>query len=76
MLSYVNIFSKDIVKLSGFYRDVFGFEEILEIRSPIFVGLRTGQSCLGIQRSGRLRSPEAVRLCQPDRRQVPSQLRR
>ncbi len=47
MLSYVNIFSKDIVKLSGFYRDVFGFEEILEIRSPIFVGLRTGQSCLG-----------------------------
>ena len=47
MLSYVNIFSKDIVKLSGFYRDVFGFEEIPEIRSPIFVGLRTGQSCMG-----------------------------
>jgi predicted enzyme related to lactoylglutathione lyase len=49
MLSYVNIFSRDIVKLSGFYRDVFGFEEIPEIRSPIFVGLRTGQnqSCLG-----------------------------
>lgn len=47
MLSYVNIFAKDIVKLSGFYRDVFGFEEIPEIRSPIFVGLRTGQSCLG-----------------------------
>ena len=38
MLSYVNIFSKDIVKLSDFYRDVFGFEEIAEIRSPIFVG--------------------------------------
>ncbi len=47
MLSYVNIFAKDIVKLSGFYRDVFGFDEIPEIRSPIFVGLRTGQSCLG-----------------------------
>lgn len=47
MLSYVNIFSKDVVKLSGFYRDVFGFEEIEEIRSPIFVGLRTGQSNLG-----------------------------
>jgi hypothetical protein len=47
MLSYVNIFSRDIVKLSGFYRDVFGFEEIPEIRSPIFVGLRTGQCCLG-----------------------------
>jgi uncharacterized glyoxalase superfamily protein PhnB len=47
MLSYVNIFAKDIVKLSNFYRTVFGFEEIPEIRSPIFVGLRTGQSCLG-----------------------------
>ncbi|MDR4307219.1 VOC family protein [Chelatococcus sambhunathii] len=47
MLSYVNIFSKDVVKLSGFYRDVFGFTEIEEIRSPIFVGLRTGQSNLG-----------------------------
>jgi predicted lactoylglutathione lyase len=47
MLSYVNIFAKDIVKLSGFYRDVFGFQEIPEIRSPFFVGLRTGQACLG-----------------------------
>jgi catechol 2,3-dioxygenase-like lactoylglutathione lyase family enzyme len=47
MLSYVNVFSKDIVKLSGFYRDVFGFEEIAEIRSPIFVGLRVGPCCLG-----------------------------
>ena len=47
VLSYVNIFAKDIVALSAFYRDVFGFEEIVEIRSPIFIGLRTGQSCLG-----------------------------
>jgi hypothetical protein len=47
MLSYVNIFSKDIVKLSGFYRDLFGFEEIAEIRSPIFVGLCAGPCCLG-----------------------------
>jgi predicted lactoylglutathione lyase len=46
-LSYVNIFAKDIVALSGFYQDVFGFEEIVEIRSPIFVGLNTGLSCLG-----------------------------
>ncbi|MQT14923.1 VOC family protein [Segnochrobactrum spirostomi] len=46
-LSYVNIFTKDIEALSGFYRDLFGFEEIPEIRSPIFVGLKTGQSCLG-----------------------------
>lgn len=47
VLSYVNVFAKDIVKLSGFYCDVFGFEEIEEIRSPIFVGLRTGRSNLG-----------------------------
>ena len=46
-LSYVNIFTKNIVSLSGFYRDLFGFEEIPEIRSPIFVGLKTGQTCLG-----------------------------
>lgn len=46
-LSYVNIFTKDIEALSAFYRDLFGFEEIPEIRSPIFVGLKTGQSCLG-----------------------------
>lgn len=47
MLSYVNVFAKDVVKLSGFYRGVFDFEEIVEIRSPIFVGLRTGQSNIG-----------------------------
>src|ERR1700722_15309789 len=47
MLSYVNIFSRDVVKLSSFYSDIFGFEEIQEHRTPIFVGLRTGQSCLG-----------------------------
>lgn len=46
-LSYVNIFTKDIEALSGFYRDVFGFAEIPEIRSPIFVGLDTGRSFLG-----------------------------
>jgi predicted lactoylglutathione lyase len=46
-LSYVNIFARDIVALSGFYQDVFGFEEIPEIRSPIFVGLKTGLTCLG-----------------------------
>ena len=46
-LSYVNIFARDIEALSQFYKDVFGFEEIPEIRSPIFVGLKTGLSCLG-----------------------------
>ena len=51
-LSYVNIFAKDIVALSGFYQEVFGFEEIAEIRSPIFVGLNTGLSCLGFNALG------------------------
>ncbi|MFD1703375.1 VOC family protein [Methylopila henanensis] len=58
MLSYVNIFAQDVEKLSGFYRDVFGFEEIEEIRSPIFVGLRTGQSNLGFN------APDAYDLLQ------------
>jgi hypothetical protein len=46
-LSYVNIFSRDIVALSGFYQRVFSFKEIEAIRSPIFRGLDTGKSCLG-----------------------------
>jgi uncharacterized glyoxalase superfamily protein PhnB len=46
-LSYVNVFARDIVALSGFYQDVFGFAEIEAIRSPIFRGLDTGQSSLG-----------------------------
>lgn len=46
-LSYVNIFTQDIEALSRFYIDVFGFKEIESIRSPIFRGLNTGQSCLG-----------------------------
>ncbi|HEY0912776.1 MAG TPA: VOC family protein [Bradyrhizobium sp.] len=46
-LSYVNIFARDIEALSGFYRSVFGFTEIAAIRSPIFVGLETGRSCIG-----------------------------
>jgi predicted lactoylglutathione lyase len=46
-LSYVNVFAKDVVALSGFYQQVFGFTEIEAIRSPIFRGLDTGKSCLG-----------------------------
>ena len=46
-LSYVNIFAKDVVALSGFYQRVFGFAEIEAIRSPIFRGLDTGKSSLG-----------------------------
>ena len=43
-LSYVNIFTQDIVALSQFYMDVFGFTEIEKIRSPIFRGLDTGRA--------------------------------
>ncbi|MFT4267231.1 MAG: VOC family protein [Xenophilus sp.] len=46
-LSYVNVFARDVVALSGFYQRVFGFPEIEAIRSPIFRGLDTGKSSLG-----------------------------
>jgi predicted lactoylglutathione lyase len=46
-LSYVNIFAADIAALSGFYIKVFGFTDIPAIRSPIFVGLDTGKTCIG-----------------------------
>lgn len=46
-LSYVNVFARDVVALSGFYQTVFGFAEIESIRSPIFRGLDTGKSSLG-----------------------------
>ncbi|MGA7803679.1 VOC family protein [Bradyrhizobium sp.] len=47
VLSYVNVFARDIIALSRFYMDVFGFTEIEKIRSPIFRGLDTGQSSIG-----------------------------
>ena len=46
-LSYVNVFARDIVALSGFYSALFGFSEIEAIRSPIFRGLDPGKSCIG-----------------------------
>ena len=46
-LSYVNVFARDIVALSGFYSSLFGFKEIEAIRSPIFRGLETGKSAIG-----------------------------
>lgn len=46
-LSYVNVFARDVIVLSGFYQHVFGFAEIEAIRSPIFRGLDTGKSSLG-----------------------------
>jgi uncharacterized glyoxalase superfamily protein PhnB len=55
-LSYVNVFARDVVALSVFYQQVFGFAEIEAIRSPIFRGLDTGKSCLGFN------APEAYEL--------------
>ncbi|MBA4263612.1 MAG: glyoxalase [Comamonadaceae bacterium] len=55
-LSYVNVFARDVVALSGFYQRVFGFPEIESIRSPIFRGLETGKSSLGFN------APEAYEL--------------
>ena len=46
-LSYVNIFARDIVALSSFYMDIFGFPEIEAIRSPIFRGIDAGRCCIG-----------------------------
>jgi predicted enzyme related to lactoylglutathione lyase len=46
-LSYVNVFARDVEALSRFYIDLFGFTEIVEIRSPIFRGVATGKSALG-----------------------------
>lgn len=46
-LSYVNVFARDVVALSGFYQSVFGFAEIESIRSPIFRGIDAGKSSIG-----------------------------
>ena len=46
-LSYVNVFAQDIIRLSIFYSELFGFPEIEAIRSPIFRGLDTGKSSIG-----------------------------
>jgi predicted lactoylglutathione lyase len=46
-LAYINVFARDIVALSQFYIDAFGFTEIEKMRSPIFRGLNAGHSNLG-----------------------------
>jgi len=46
-LNIVNVFAEDIVGLSKFYRDVFGFKEIRKYRSPIFRLLDAGKTALG-----------------------------
>ena len=46
-LGYLNIFADDPTKLATFYADVFGFEEIIESRTPIFRGLKTDKANIG-----------------------------
>jgi catechol 2,3-dioxygenase-like lactoylglutathione lyase family enzyme len=46
-LSLIGIFTKDIVKVSSFYRDLFGFKELDQLSSNIFRGLDTGKIWLG-----------------------------
>ena len=46
-LGYLNIFADDPAKLAGFYADVFGLEEIVASRTPIFRGLRTEKANIG-----------------------------
>jgi predicted enzyme related to lactoylglutathione lyase len=46
-LGYLNIFAGDIAKLSGFYADLFGLEELVASRSPIFRGLKTEKANIG-----------------------------
>ena len=46
-LAYVNIFARDVVKLASFYADIFGLEELVASRSPIFRGLKTRKANIG-----------------------------
>ena len=46
-LNFVNIFAKDIERLSRFYIDLFGFSENEEMRYPIFREVRAGSISLG-----------------------------
>jgi predicted enzyme related to lactoylglutathione lyase len=46
-LGYLNIIADDLVRLAGFYADVFGLEEIVASRTPIFRGLKTNKANIG-----------------------------
>lgn len=46
-LSYVNLFCRDIDAVFGFYDGLFGLDEIVASRSPIFRGARTGGASIG-----------------------------
>lgn len=46
-VAYVNLFARDIVSLTAFYADLFGFPEITGSRSPIYRCLDAGGIELG-----------------------------
>lgn len=46
-ISHICLFTTDPATLAGFYQRVFGFPEIANDRSPIFVGLNAGNTRLG-----------------------------
>src|ERR1700740_3123369 len=46
-LSYVNLFCRDIDAAFAFYDQLVGLDEILESRSPMFRGARTGGASIG-----------------------------
>jgi len=46
-LGYLNIFARDIAKLASFYAEVFGLDEVVASRSPIFRGLKTKKANIG-----------------------------
>ncbi len=50
-LAYVNLFARDIERLSGFYLTLFGFTEIVGHRSPIYRCIDAGGIELGFNAS-------------------------
>ncbi|MGW0038485.1 VOC family protein [Gordonia sp. NPDC003376] len=46
-LSFASVIADDIVALSSFYAEVFGLDEVTELRSEHFRGLRLGDTILG-----------------------------
>ncbi len=46
-LCFVNLFCRDIDVVFAFYQSLLGLEEIVESRSPMFRGLRTGAASIG-----------------------------
>ncbi|NDK90037.1 glyoxalase [Gordonia desulfuricans] len=50
-LSFASVIADDIVALSSFYAEVFGLDEVTELRSEHFRGLRLGDTILGFSTS-------------------------